>query len=145
VGVNTDSAAFVYCSSQLTLGLPQYAARLSEATTITSGTGTKMMDLYATSATELEKLVTMNANALPATATGCKDPNTGAQAKMFNADNTCNEAGVTCLQGYQATDDQVNLCSSVVTQAVAQGADPALTLGRRLAIAVVLAGSQMCE
>ena len=41
-GSNTQSAAFVYCTSQLTLGLPQYAARLAESTSVTAGTGTKM-------------------------------------------------------------------------------------------------------
>ncbi len=146
-GANSQSAAFVYCGSQLTLGIPQYAARLSEAISITSGTGTKMMDLYATAATEIEtKLV---ANAFPAAATACVvDAATNKMALMFNADNTCNEAGITCLQGYPATVDQVALCSSIVTQAQAvttPTAISAMTAGRRLAIAAILAGTQLCE
>jgi len=146
-GANTQSTSFVYCTSQLTLGIPQYTARLSESTSVTSGTGTKMMDLYATAATEIEqKLV---GNAFPAAAAGCLDPKTGAQALMFNPNNSCNEAGVTCLQGYPATADQVALCSRIVTQAQASGtaASPisAVTAGRRLAIATILAGTQLCE
>ena len=150
-GANTETAAFVYCNSQLTLGIPQYIARLGEATAINSGTGTKMMDLYATAATELEKSLVVSAgvsmfpNTAPTKATGCADPKTGAQAVMFNADNTCNEAGVTCLQGYPATAEQVALCSSIVTQAVAQTGSTAVQMGRRVAIAAVLAGSDMCE
>jgi len=147
---NTDTAAFVYCTSRLTLGLPQYAARLGEATTISSGTGTKMMDLYATAATEIEKSLVAGTNAFPASATNCKEQD-GSMAIMFgvdpnNASNlVCKEAGVTCLQGYPATADQVALCSSVITQAVAQTGSTQLQMGRRLAIATVLAGSEMCE
>ena len=36
---------------------------------------------------------------------------------LFNADNTCNAAGMSCLQGFQATDDQMSLCNRVVAQA----------------------------
>jgi hypothetical protein len=146
-GANTQSTSFVYCTSQLTLGIPQYTARLAESTSVTSGTGTKMMDLYATAATEIEqKLVN---NAFPAAATGCLDPKTGAMAVMFNPNNSCNEAGVTCLQGYPATTDQVALCTSIVNQAQAStsaaGNIAAVTAGRRLAIATILAGTQLCE
>lgn len=142
-GTNSQTAAFVYCNSQLTLGIPQYAARLAEAISITSGTGTKIMDLYATAATELEtKLVN---NAFPNTVTACVDPKTTMGAVMFNSDNTCNEAGITCLQGYPATVDQIALCSSIVTQAQANGAITAMSAGRRLAMAAILAGTQLCE
>ena len=141
-GAVTQSTSHVYCTSQLTLGIPQYTARLSESTSVTSGTATKIVDLYATAATEIEqKLV---GNAFPAAATACVDK-TGTQAVMFNANNTCNEAGVTCLQGYPATTEQVALCSRIVTQAQAAGAIPAVTAGRRLAIATILAGTNLCE
>lgn len=142
-GANSQSASFVYCTSQLTLGLPQYAARLAESTSVTAGTGTKIMDLYATAATEIEQ--SLAANRFPASATGCADPKTGLMAQMFNADNTCNEAGITCLQGYPATADQIALCSRIVTQAQASGAITAVTAGRRLAIATILAATQLCE
>ena len=139
---NSQSASFVYCNSQLTLGIPQYAARLGESTNITSGTGTKMMDLYATAATEIEsKLV---GNAFATTVTACVDPLTSKGAMMFNTDNTCNEAGITCLQGYPASADQVALCSSVVTQANTAGMGAGVA-GRRLAIATILAGTQLCD
>lgn len=143
---NSQSTASVYCNSQLTLGIPQYTARLAEATSITSGTGTKMMDLYATAGAELEgKLVS---GSFPSTVTACVDPITTRPAVMFNADNSCNEAGITCLQGYPATADQIALCSNIVTQGQAVTTPtmiPAITAGRRLALAVILAGTQMCE
>lgn len=145
-GANTQSTSFVYCTSQLTLGIPQYTARLSESTSVTAGTATKIVDLYATAATEIEQRLV--ANAFPAAATACVDK-TGTQAVMFNANNTCNEAGVTCLQGYPATAEQVSLCSRIVTQAQASGTAaspiPAVTAGRRLAIATILAGTNLCE
>jgi hypothetical protein len=146
-GTNTQTSSFVYCSAQLTLGIPQYTARLGESTSLTSGTATKMMDLYASAATEIEQTLsaTSGLSMFGVGVANCTDPTTKAQAVMFNADNTCNEAGITCLQGYPATPDQVALCSSVVTQAQASGTITALTAGRRLAIATVLAGSQMCE
>jgi hypothetical protein len=141
---NTQSSAFVYCTAALTLGLPQYSARLGEATSLTSGTATKMMDLYATAATEIEQSLTVVNGYSVLPAAFCNELS-GAKAQMFDSSNNCMEGGITCLQGYPATPSQVALCSSVVTQAQANGAITAMTAGRRLAIATVMAGSLLCE
>ena len=110
-------AKFLYCDARLTLGLPQYGARLSEATAQSTASGTKLFDLFASAAPEMVKNLM--------TAPACQY--NGQPAVLFNPDNSCNEAGVTCLQGYPATDDQVALCTRLVQQASAT-ADNTVTL-----------------
>lgn len=139
LATRSQNAAYLYCDSRLTLGLPQYGARLSEATAITSGTGTKMMDLYATAASGIVN------NAAFTTLTGPNCMVGGVGTVLFNGDNTCNADGISCLQGYQASADQVALCSRIVTQADVTGGSDIVTSGKRLAVAVILASTQMCE
>lgn len=149
----SQPARYLYCSSRLTLGLPPYAARLSEATSLTSATVTKLFDTFLAAAAEL---ATTNL----ANATRCKDAQ-GNQAKLFNTtDNTCIEAGVACLQGYWPSAEQMNLCNRIVTSA--QQTDPvtvtlnsgtkvnepmitAIDNGKRLAAAAILANAHLCE
>lgn len=108
----SQPARYVYCDGQLTLGLPLYSGRTAENTALTTAGITKQFDLFLAAAREIV------ANNL-ANAPRCMDPTTNKPAVLFNADNTCNEAGITCLQGYPATPDQVALCSRIVTQATA--------------------------
>lgn len=105
----SQPARFVYCDGRLTLGLPLYSGRAAESTGVTTAGITKQFDLFLAAAAEIVK------NGLGG-ASRCMDPLTSKPAVLFNADNTCNEAGITCLQGYPATPDQVALCSRVVTQ-----------------------------
>ncbi len=159
LGNISQPAKFVYCDARLTLGLPQYSARLAEATGQSTASGTKLFDLFASAAPEL----------VAGTLSGAGCMLAGKPAVLFNADNTCNEAGVTCLQGYPATDDQITLCSRVVAQAVATpaasvnlkvrnddgsesitrtiavSAITALETGKRLAVAAVLSAAHSCE
>lgn len=148
VSARSQTSAYVYCNSRLTLGLPLYSARLSEATSVTTASGTKMMDLYASASADI---VTSLTNGALSTA-ACKDKNNN-NATLFNADNTCNEAGITCLQGFPATADQVALCTRIVSQADITPANSAagtaqvdaVTTGKRLAVAAILSATHVCE
>lgn len=149
MSLRTQSTAYVYCNDRLTLGLTNYTGRISEATSLNTAAATKIMDLFVTSASEI--VPSPSSGLMRLTAPACVI--SGQGAIMFNADNTCNEEGITCLQGYPATADQVALCSRVVSQAVATPANGAagtaavdqVTAGRRLAVATILAGSNVCE
>lgn len=155
----SQEARYVYCSGRLSLGLPQYGARLAELTTPTTASSTKLFDLFASAAKELVQN-------LPTSPACLVD---GKAAPLFNNDNTCNEAGLTCLQGYPATADQISLCNRVIQQAQAtpdqtvtiKGIDVngnlvsqrnmnvsgfgALETGKRLAVATLLSAAHSCE
>jgi len=107
-------ARFVYCDGRLTLGQPLYSGRMAENTGLTTASITKQFDLFLAAAMEIVD----GTNPL-SKSSRCMDPTTGKAAVLFNADNTCNEAGVSCLQGYPATPDQLALCSRLVGQASA--------------------------
>jgi len=136
ISTQSQPARFVYCDSRLTLGFPQYEARLAEATAATTASSTKLLDLFVSAAAEII------ANA--PTSAQCRDAS-NQPSPIFNADNTCNKKGLTCIQGYPATDDQVALCNRVVTQAVASGGTSAIDNGKRIAVATVLSAAHSCE
>lgn len=141
LSTTTQSTAYVYCNDRLTLGLTNYTGRISEATALNTAAATKIMDLFVTAASEI--VPSNSTGQMLLTAPSCVIAGQGAI--MFNTDNTCNEAGITCLQGYPATADQVALCSRVASQAVAASGFTQLVAGRRLAVATILAGSNVCE
>jgi hypothetical protein len=149
----SQPARYVYCSGRMTLGMPPYAARLAEATIPTTAGVTKLFDVLAAASVELAS------NNL-SKATRCVDKNTGANSMLFNADNTCNPNGMACLQGYLPSDEQVNLCNRLVVGGTASPATnvtlstgtvvsvpavDALTAGKRVAAAAVLANALLCE
>lgn len=149
MAIRSQSTAYVYCNDRLTLGLTNYTGRISESTSLNTAASTKIMDLYASAASEM--IPSPSSGLMRLTAPSCVVGGQGAI--MFNADNTCSEEGVTCLQGAPASADQVALCSRIVSQAVATPANAtagtaavdAVTAGRRLAVATILAGSNVCE
>jgi hypothetical protein len=147
-----QSARYIYCAGALTLGMPPYPARLSESTALTTAGVTKEFDTLAAAAIEL---VASNL----ATAANCTDMN-GVQAVLFNPDNTCNANGVSCLQGYPPSTEELNLCNKMVTGSAATSAQSvtlasgvvvnvpavtAITAGKQLAAAAILANALLCE
>jgi hypothetical protein len=148
----SQSARYLYCAGRLTLGMPPYAARLAESTVLTTAQVTKLFDTLAAASTEI-----VNTNL--STATRCDDT-TGTRAVLFNADNTCNARGVACLQGYTPTTEQLNVCNRLVNSGEATVAQTinfttvgsitipavdAITAGKRLAAATILANAYLCE
>lgn len=149
---SSQSARYLYCSGRLTLGLPPYAARLAESTVLTTAQITKLFDTLAAASTEI-----VNSNL--ASATRCAD-STGTKAVLFNADNSCNTRGMACLQGYTPSAEQLNVCNRLVNSGEATTAQTinfttggsitipavdAITAGKRLAAASILANAYLCE
>jgi len=147
-----QSAAYLYCAGRLTLGQPPYAARLAEPTVLSTAQITKLFDTLAAASIEI-----VNTNL--SGATRCAD-SAGTKAVLFNADNTCNERGLACLQGYTPTTEQVNVCNRLVLSGTATvtktlnfttggsmtiPAVDAITAGKQLAAASVLANGYLCE
>lgn len=151
----SQPARYLYCSGRLTLGMPPYAARLAESTVLTTAAVTKLFDTWAAAATEI---VQFNATTFT-TSPRCKTQ-TGTQGALFNADNSCNAEGIACLQGYPPTAEQLTLCNKLVTSGTASAATTvtlqstgsvnvpaidAVTAGKRLAVAAILANAHLCE
>jgi hypothetical protein len=167
LGQVAQPAAFVYCDAALTLGMPQYAARIAEPTAQSTASGTKLYDVFASAAVEIEKNLGSTAACMV----------NGQAATLFTTDASgnvsCNEPALTCMQGYPATVDQVALCTRAAQQSVATPAQtvviqtfqddgnggtvlvssrnltvPGITAtetGKQLAIAAVLSAVHSCE
>ncbi len=149
-----QSARYLYCAARLTLGMPPYAARLSESTQLTTAGATKEFDTLAAAAIEI-------ANTNLTGATRCKDA-AGTKAVLFDTVGstvTCNVNGMACLQGYMPSPEQINLCNrllvsgeqssattvSLPTGNVTVSAISVVDAGKRLAAAAVLANALLCE
>lgn len=151
----SQPARYLYCSGRLTLGMPPYAARLAESTVLTTAAVTKLFDTWAAAAMEI---VQFNPTTFT-TSPRCKTQ-AGAQGVLFNADNTCNAEGVACLQGFPPSAEQLTLCNKLVVSGTASPATTvtlqttgsasvaavdALTAGKRMAVAAILANAHLCE
>ncbi len=124
-----NSAGVLYTGGAQAMGAPNYTARVPEAIAPTTAGATKLFDIFVQAAPEIIK-------AMP-TAQACMVA--GAATNMFNADGTCNAAGISCLQGTPATQAQIDLCNSVASQASSQ------TVGQTIAVATILSAAHTCE
>lgn len=137
-GTGTQKASFLYCDSRVTLGLPQYPARIAESPVQTSASAVKFHDLFLAAADDV--IAAFPAGNSPA---ACKIA--GVATKLFNADNTCNADGMGCLLGYPPGADLLNLCNQLVTGAEASAGKTAIDSGKRIAVGAMLAVGHMCE
>ena len=134
LGVNlantaTPSAGELYRDGAAALGAPNYANRIRENIAITTSGASRMFDIFAAGADEI-------INALP-TLPRCQSGGTGPV--LFDASNLCQASGITCLIGTPATQGHVDLCNLTITRA----SDP--TVGKRMAVAALLAAAYTCE
>jgi hypothetical protein len=128
-----QKASFLYCDARVTLGLPQYPARIAESPVQTSASAVKMHDLFLAAADDI----------IAAFGTGTSPANcrvNGAAVKLFEADNTCSKDGVSCILGFPPGADLLNLCNQLVA-----GADGGAAAGKRIAVGALLAVANMCE
>jgi hypothetical protein len=88
-----------------------------------------MFDIFAAGADE----IATKALALPRCQSG------GAAPVLFDAGNTCHAEGITCLIGTPATQGHVDLCNLTITRA------SDVTVGKRMAVAALLAAAYTCE
>ena len=131
-GVNTAnatalSAGQLYTSGANALGQPNYSNRIRENIAITTSGASREFDIFAAAADEIQTAFTNG------TMTRCP----GAQ--LFDAANTCQISGITCLLGAPATARHLDYCNLTVSRA------SNVTVGKRLAVAALLAAAYTCE
>jgi hypothetical protein len=121
------SAGDLYKTGFNALGGPNYANRIRENIGITTSGASREFDIFAAGAQEVIDAFTNN------TIARCPG------AKLFDASNTCQPEGITCLIGVPATSQHLNYCNLTVTSA------SDVTIGKRLAVADMLAAAYTCE
>lgn len=134
VGVNTanataNSAGKLYTDGGPAMGAPNYGARVRENLSVTTSGASREFDIFAAGATEI-------INAVPGLAR-CNVG--GTPAAVFDANGVCQLSGLTCIMGMQATDAHVELCNLTVSKASTPD------IGKRLAVAAVMAAAYTCE
>lgn len=131
-GVNTAnmtalSAGDLYRNGANALGSPNYANRIRENIMITTSGASREFDIFAAAADEIQTAFT---NGTMARCPG---------ATLFDANNTCRPEGLTCLLGTPATARHLDYCNLTVSSA------SNVTVGKRLAVAALLAAAYTCE
>jgi len=134
VGVNTAntanlSAGQLYMSGFNAMGGPNYANRIRENILVTTSGASRMFDVFAAAADEI-------ITAMPNLAR-CQVGGTGAA--MFDANNQCRADGITCLIGQPAQPAHLDFCNLTVTSA------SDVNVGKRIAVAAILAAAYTCE
>jgi hypothetical protein len=136
LGVNINnntalSAGRLFRDGATALGGPDFANRIRENIGITTSGSSKLFDIMAAAAPEVIANI--------GTIARCNIDN--QPAVLFDASNNCVASGVTCLLGSPATQAHLDFCSFTVRSA--DGGD--LEVGKRLAVAAILAAANMCE
>jgi len=131
-GVNTANATLLsagelYRNGFNALGGSNYANRIRENIAITTSGASKEFDIFASAADEIQTAFT---NGTMARCPG---------AQLFDAANTCRPEGITCLLGAPATSRHLDYCNLTVSTA------SNVTVGKRLAVAALLAAAYTCE
>ena len=121
------SAGDLYQSGFNALGGPNYANRIRENIDISTSGSSREFDIFAAAATEVIDSFTAG------TIARCP----GAQ--LFDAANTCRPEGIACLIGAPATSRHLEYCNLTVTSASTPD------VGKRLAVAALLAAAYTCE
>lgn len=134
LGVNitntaANSAGKLYQDGGAAMGVANYAARVREAATLSTSQASKQFDILAAAAPEIIA-------ALP-TLPRCQVGGTGPT--LFDAGNQCQLSGISCLLATPATQAHVDLCNQTITRASTPD------VGKRLAVAVMLAAAYTCE
>lgn len=132
LGVNTASttalsAGDLYRNGYNALGGANYANRIRENIMITTSGASREFDIFAAAADEIQTAFESG------TIARCP----GAQ--LFDAANTCRPEGITCLIGAPATSRHLDYCNLTVSSA------STVTVGKRLAVAAMLAAAYTCE
>lgn len=123
------SAGDLYRNGFNALGGPNYANRIRENISIATSGASREFDIFAAAADEIMNAFTNQTAAMAARCPG---------AQLFSGD-TCLPAGITCLLGQPATTRHLDYCNLTVTSA------SDTTVGKRLAVATLLAAAYTCE
>jgi len=124
------SAGQLYTDGFNALGGPNFANRIRENSNITTSGASREFDIFAAGADEVIA-------ALP-TLARCQVNGVGAQ--LFEpGTHQCRADGITCLIGTPAQAGHLDFCNLTVSSA----SDP--TVGKRIAVAALLAAAYICE
>ncbi|HEY5950214.1 MAG TPA: hypothetical protein VIV40_32185 [Kofleriaceae bacterium] len=121
------SAGDLYRNGFNALGGANYANRIRENINITTSGASKEFDIFAAAADEIQTAFT---NGTIARCPG---------AQLFDTANTCRPEGISCLIGTTATSRHLDYCNLTVSSA------STATVGKRLAVAAMLAAAYTCE
>ena len=124
------SAGDLYTNGFNALGGPNYPNRIRENIGITTSGASREFDIFAAAAPEV---IAAFGNATSPLMTRCPG------AVLFDASNTCQPSGITCLIGTPATADHLNFCNKTITSA------SDVATGEKLAVAAMLAAAYTCE
>jgi hypothetical protein len=123
------SAGRLYRRGAQALGAPNYGARISESSDLTTASAAKLFDIMVQAAPD----IIANVPSLERCELG------GEPSAVFRDDGTCSRNGLSCLLGERATMAHVELCDDTVARAD----DP--DEGRIIAVASMLAAAFTCE
>ncbi|MCX5744115.1 MAG: hypothetical protein NT062_16625 [Proteobacteria bacterium] len=136
LGVNVGnqaglSAGDLYRNGGNALGAPNFANRIRENIGVTTSGASREFDIFAAAAQEvIDNVPTLER---------CKVG--GQPAQLFDATDACRADGITCIIGTPATTAHLEFCNLTVQQA----ADGDHAVGKRLAVAAMLAAAYTCE
>ena|SRR3984885_7758135 len=124
------SAGELYADGTDALGGPNYVNRIRENIQIQTSGASKEFDIFAAAAPEVIAAMPTNAACMVG----------GTPAALFDSTGTmCQVSGVSCLIGYPATAEHIALCN----ETIAKASTP--TIGKQMAVAVLLAAGNTCE
>jgi hypothetical protein len=134
LGVNmanttVDSPPDLYKTGANAMGQASFANRIRENIAITTSGASREFDIFAAAAPEIIAAVPNLAR--------CKDAS-GTAALLFDG-NSCRADGITCLIGVPAQPAHVDFCNLTVTNA------SSIDVGKRIAVAALLAAAYTCE
>lgn len=123
------TAGALYNGGGQALGAATFASRTPEGTEVTTAGATKLFDIFVQAAPTI-------ITAMP-TLARCRVA--GQPTNMFDTAGRCTLDGISCLQGYPATEAHQAICDA----AVQRGSTP--QIGRTIAVAAILAANHTCE
>jgi hypothetical protein len=124
------SAGDLYRNGFNALGGPNFDNRIRENISIATSGASREFDIFAAASDEIINAFTAGTGPLAARCPG---------AQLFDGSNNCQPSGITCLIGAPATSRHIDYCNLTVTSASTP------TVGKRLAVASLLAAAYTCE
>ena len=121
------SAGALYFTGDNAMGVANYANRIRENISISTSGASREFDIFASAA---QTIIDNFGNGSISRCPG---------AVLFDANNACQATGITCLIGAPATTRHLDYCNLTVATA------SDTTVGKRLAVAALLAAAYTCE
>jgi hypothetical protein len=124
------SAGDLYRNGANAMGAPNYDNRIRENVGVATSGASREFDIFAAASDEILTAFATQTAPIVARCPG---------AQLFDGSNNCQISGITCLLGAPATSRHIDYCNLTVTSA------SNTTVGKRLAVAALLAAAYTCE